>query len=387
MTVFQGSGIRIRRRESCRYQMGATWFLCAGIIAILAQGPIWGESTQRVVRSSEEVEALIQKAGSEAPDWWDTVPLKYPDTLDLDWPIRTDEGWNNQKNVGQYLWDVINPNPVRWKEGIKLVHHVMLRDNDDRAKMARSMECLGTMFHNFTQDWPRAVFWWRMSAKYGQPTDPAMLANCFWQMGCKEKAQEILQRLTIDYTRNGAIIKLWADMGEMDKALRLVEPMARGGRPNIAYLAAGNACRQAGRMAEALTYYRKATEATPPDPKNGDFTRAQAQANENIAVIRTFEMLDLKLTADGRYTATSTAFAGPLMVDVVVKAGRIASVQVTQHSEKQFYSAMTETPNKIVERQSVKDIDACTGATITSEAIINATAKALAQWDGGGKNP
>ena len=76
-----------------------------------------------------------------------------------------------------------------------------------------------------------------------------------------------------------------------------------------------------------------------------------------------------------------------MTVEVVVKAGRIASVKVTQHSEKQFYSAMTETPNKIVERQSVKDIDACTGATITSEAIINATAKALAQWDAGGNQP
>ena len=137
-------------------------------------------------------------------------------------------------------------------------------------------------------------------------------------------------------------------------------------------------------MKEALAYYRKAADTRPPDPKNGDFTRAQAQAKENIAVIRTFEMLDLKLTADGRYTATSTAFNGPLTVEVVVKAGRIASVKVTQHNEKQFYSAMTETPQKIVERQSVKDIDACTGATITSEAIINATAKALAMWDGGG---
>ena len=198
--------------------MNVSWFPYAVILAMMAQGMVWGQSTtKRVVRTADEVEALIQKAGSEAPDWWDSVPLKYPDTLNLDWPIREEGGWDNQKNVGQYLWDVINPNPGRWKEGIKLVHHVMLRGKNDRAKMGRSMACLGMMFHNFTQDWPRAVFWWRMSAKYGQQTDPAMMANCFWQMGCKPKAQEILRPLTRDYTRNGAIIKLWADMGEMDR--------------------------------------------------------------------------------------------------------------------------------------------------------------------------
>ena len=386
MMVSHGSKMGAR---VCCFGRQTRWFcfLCAGILVAAVQGLAFAQPVSgRATRTREEVEALIRKVGSEAPDWWGATPLKYPDTLDLDWPLNAPGDWNNQRNVGQYLWDVINPNPGRWKEGIKLVHHLMLRNQADRARLARSMETLGTMFHNFTQDWPRAVFWWRMSAKYGQPHDPAMMANCFWQMGCEEMAREILAQLTSDYTRNGAIIKLWADMGELDKALRLAEQKARGGNPNIAYLAAGNACRQAGRMTEALAYYRKAANARPAGEDNDDCKRARAQATENIAVIRTFEMLDLKQTADGRYTATSTAFNGPLTVEVQVTAGRIASVRVTQHQEKQFYSALTETPRKIVERQSVKNIDACTGATITSEAIINATAKALAGGGAGGGN-
>ena len=315
--------------------------LSAGILASFAQGIA---SAQQVpagaTRTPAEVEALIKKVGAEAPDWWEATPLKYPDTLDLDWPIDAPGDWNNQRNVGQYIWDVINPNPGRWKEGIKLVHHLMLRNQADKTKLGRSMECLGTMFHNFTQDWPRAVFWWRMSARYGQPHDPAMLANCYWQMGCEEMARDVLQRLATDYTRNGAVIKLWADMGELDMALSLAEQKARGGNPNIAYLAAGNACRQAGRMTEALAYYRKAANAKPAAEDNDDHKRARKQAAENIAVIRTFEMLDLARTADGRYTATSTAFNGPLSVEVQVTAGRIAAVRVTQHQEKQFYSAL-----------------------------------------------
>jgi len=361
--------------------------ICCGVCGVLsAIVSASGSHTASVPkRTRAQVEAMIAKVGESAPDWWGPVPLKYPDTLDLDWPIEAGGEWNNQKNVGQYIWDVINPNPGRWKEGIKLVHHLMLRNKDDRAKVARSMESLGAMFHNFMQDWPRAVFWWRMSMKYGQPIDQVQMANCFWRMGCEEMARGILEQFIDDHTRNGAIIKLWADMDELDKALSLAEQKARSGNPNIAYLAAGNACRQAGRMAQALAYYRKAVDAKPPDENNGDFIRARVQAAENIAVIRTFELLDLKRTANGRYRGTSTAFNGPLTVEVEVGAGRIASVRVTQHQEKQFYSAITETPRKIVERQSIKDIDACTGATITSEAIINAAAKALAGRGTGGE--
>ena len=69
---------------------------------------------------------------------------------------------------------------------------------------------------------------------------------------------------------------------------------------------------------------------------------------------------------------------GPLHVAVVVKSARIESVKVTQHTEKQFYSAITDTTARIIDKQGVKGVDMTSGATITAEAIVNATAKALA---------
>ncbi len=116
---------------------------------------------EQVVRTRAEVEALIQRMGATPPDWWDSVELTYPPTLDLNWPIRADGEWDASKNVGQYIWDVINPNPGRWKEGVKLVHHLMIRHKDDREKLGRSMEALGRMFHDLMGDWARAAFWWR----------------------------------------------------------------------------------------------------------------------------------------------------------------------------------------------------------------------------------
>jgi len=330
------------------------------------------------MRTRAEVEALIQKMGATQPDWWDSVELTYPPTLDLNWPMKAEGPWDARKNVGQYLWDVINPNPGRWKEGIKLVNHLMIRHKDDRDKLARSTETLGRMFHSLMEDYARAVFWWRIAAKYGAYVDQIELAYCYWRLGCREMAEEMLAQVSADYTRHGALIKLWADMGDFDRALKLAEQKAAGGMPTAAYLAAGDACRLAGRYEDALTYYRKALAGKDAAGREGDVKQGKERAQASIEAIQLFDVLDVVRVADGTYTAASTAYAGPLHVEVAVKGGRIQSVRVTKHGEKQFYSALTDTPNQIVAKQGVKGVDAVTGATMTSEAIINATAKALA---------
>ena len=70
-------------------------------------------------------------------------------------------------------------------------------------------------------------------------------------------------------------------------------------------------------------------------------------------------------------------YEAPLEVTVQVAGGKIIDLKVSRHKEKQFYSALTETPARIIQKQSVKGIDATSRATLTSEAIINASAKAL----------
>ncbi len=331
-----------------------------------------------VTRSRAEIESLIEKVGKTPPDWWDSTPLTYPPTLDLDWPMRAEGPWDARKNVGQYIWDIINPNPGRWKEGIKLVNYLMIRHKDDPAKLVRSMETLGHMYHNLLEDWARAAFWWRTADRFGGYVDPVGLAHCYWKLGSKEMAVEVLAEVGSDYTRHGAVIKLWADMGEYDKALALAERKAAEGMPVIAYLTAGDTCRLAGRYREALAYYQKVLTVAGDTRSEGDVKKDKERAQASIQAIRLFDTLDVAQVADGVYRADSIAYAGPLHVEVTVKAGRIESVRVTKHEEKQFYSALTDTPGQIVRRQSVKGVDAVTGATMTSEAIINATAKALA---------
>lgn len=327
-------------------------------------------------RSKAEVEALIEQQGRATPDWWASTPLEYPQTLDLSWPQPAPGPWNSRRNIGQYLWDVIHPNPGKWHSGVRFIHYLLACHKADPQKQQFIMNTLARMYFTLLADYPRAAFWW-LKAGAGQDDrfygSGISLAECYWRMGNKEMALDQLKRCPEQLST----IKLLGDMGETQAALRLAEASAKGASADQAFLYAGDACRVAGDHARALQYYQKAL-AAPSSARNkqaGDRFRRRAQAN--IDGIRAFDLLDLKRVPDGAYRSSSQGYEAEVGVEVAVKAGRIESVRVTNHHEKQFYSSMTDTPRKIIFRQGVTEIDATSGATITSEAIVNATAKAL----------
>ena len=324
-----------------------------------------------------QVDALIQKAGTTPPDWWDSVPLEYPATLDLSWAKpKPGTPWNPQKNVGQYIWSVINENPGKWKSGTKFLHHVLAVNKDNPQAVNQAIGALANTYQTLLQDYARAAFW-RRKALQRSPDDfshGVRLAECYWLLGNKEMAVEQLAK----FRRYVAplSIKLWSDMGNLEEALAEADSLAALGTPDQAYLAAGDACRLHAQYGKALEYYEKVL-AVPEGKRYGKITKDRARAS--IAAIKVFDTLDLKRIPDGTYASTSISYAGPLSVAVEIKNGRIESVKVTKHSDKQYYTAITDTTRRIVEVQGVKGIDAVTSATITCEAIINATAKALAE--------
>ncbi len=332
-------------------------------------------------RTKTEVDALINELGRKPPDWFESTPLNYPQSLDLEWPIGAPPGgWNNQKNVGQYIWDVINPNPSKWREGIRLLHHLLTLHKDDREKRERDMEALGRMYYILHQDHARAAFWWRQAGvekTQAPPTLMVHLAECYWRLGNKPMAVEHLKKIrSVPYDA----IKLWADMGEIQQSLTIVDEALKStsGQLHFTYLYAADACRVAGKYKEAIGYYEKVLSVPNPDKDKGQINRCHERATASLEALKLFELSDIKKVADGTYQSESIGYEGPVRVEVTVQAGRIESVQVVQHREKQFYSAITDTTAKIIAKQGVKGIDATSSATITSEAIINATAKALA---------
>jgi uncharacterized protein with FMN-binding domain len=333
-------------------------------------------------RSKAEIIELVKQAGSTPPDWYDSTPVEHPKSLDLSWPEPAPGPWDNQKNMGQYIWDIINPNPGRWRSGVRLIHHLMAMHKDDATLRQRAMQALGEKYFIFFQDYARAAFWWEQAGVgFGEPNS-VYLAECYWRLGNQPMAQELLvdpERLKRgNNPLRAEMIKLWGDMGQLNKALKLTEVYLRsGGDTHTALLMAGDACRTANRFADALKFYERAVNT--PDPGNGRADRNIKRARANVEAIRLFELSDVSKARDGTHTATSPAYEGPLTVAVDVQAGRLKKVEVTHHTEKQFYSALVDVPAQIIAKQGVKGIDATSRATITAEAIINATAKALAE--------
>ncbi len=324
-----------------------------------------------------DLDALIDREGRKQPDWYEATQLNYPQSLDLDWPEPPPEkGWNNQKNMGQYMWDIIHPNPNRWREGTKLMHHLLERHKDDPATLQRIINKLGHMYHDLLEDYPRAAFWLRAAGVEKNPgkfhRETPLLAECYWRMGFRDEAVKLLAKAPPTFFQ----VKLMADMGQTDQAVKICEASAKSA-PEHAWLYAGDACRVAGRYKDALKYYEKVLTVDTSGPQGGRVKRFHDRANANIAAIKHFELFDLSKVADGTYQAASQGYEGPVEVGVAVAGGKITSVRVTNHREKQFYSALTDTPAKIIAKQSVKGIDTTSNATITSEAIVNATAKAL----------
>ena len=81
---------------------------------------------------------------------------------------------------------------------------------------------------------------------------------------------------------------------------------------------------------------------------------------------------------DGTYSGTAKGMNGDVTVEVTVKSDKIESVNVTSHNETTGISdpAIEQIPTSIVEKNSA-EVDIVAGATVTSNAIMQAVTQAL----------
>ncbi len=329
-------------------------------------------------RSVAELDALISKAGSTPPDWWDSVALAYPKSLDLAGtnPAR---GWAPQRNLGAYWYSVINPNPGRWRQGVRLLHHVAELRKADPQRAADAWELLARSYLRLLKDYPRAAFWYRkLIATTRRPRFDwvVSLAECYWRLGSRAMAVGLIDKNRLErYGGTPQLVKLWAEMGEFNKAIAAAEAMAHAGRPDAAYLAAGDVCRRAGKLDAALRYYQKVLALD--DARR--FARCKEAARSAMEAVKVQQALLRGRLADGSYTGRATGYRGPVQVRVVVRGGRIASVDVVSHREDMPFTSITDVPRSIVARGGFDGVDTVTGATVTAEAIIGAAARAVAK--------
>ena len=245
-------------------------------------------------RTKEEVLALIEEVGTTPPDWFDATQVDVPDTLELSWPEKAGEGWNNTKNVGQFIWDIVNPNEHRWHSGIKMVHQCMAMHADDKQLLNRDMEKLGTMYFTLLQDYTRAAFWYQKIGVQANRPQGVHLAECYWRLGNKDMALEMMRGKVLPPNS----VKLLGDMGEIKDALNVADVYSKTQAASEVFLAAGDALRSANRLDEALKYYQRVLN-TDTDRNEEYRQRFRARAKGAIEAIQLFDKAEVASVADG----------------------------------------------------------------------------------------
>ncbi len=211
-----------------------------------------------IKRSTSEINQIIEEVGSTMPDWFESTQLDYPPTLDLAWPIKPEGSWNNRKNMGQFIWDVINPNPFavakRNQTGTSL--HDAAR-GPSCSSQAGPTDAGTHVLSICSRTIPRAAYWLRQGGvEKGQGT-AVMLAECYWRLGNRQMATPYLVSRTYNAGAAASAIKLYGNMGMLTEAMKMTQRIADSAASYEGFIAAGDAMRQAGRFDQAIEFYNR----------------------------------------------------------------------------------------------------------------------------------
>lgn len=90
-----------------------------------------------------------------------------------------------------------------------------------------------------------------------------------------------------------------------------------------------------------------------------------------------FEPIDVTKIPDGEYEGESIKFPGPMIVHTIIKDGKICEIKLLKHfALKKYTNMMQPLITNIIAKQDV-NVDAVTGATISSTALKRAVHDSL----------
>jgi uncharacterized protein with FMN-binding domain len=83
---------------------------------------------------------------------------------------------------------------------------------------------------------------------------------------------------------------------------------------------------------------------------------------------------------DGRYEGTAEGYGGAVTVEVIVTNGCISGIEVlsSENEDAAYYNMALDVLDRIIDSQGV-DVDVVSGATYTSNGIINGAKDALSK--------
>ena len=211
-----------------------------------------------------------------------------------------------------------------------------------------------------------------------------LLARTFARNGLRDAASEELGGLLP--ARNGydhvRIAEIHALLGQPQEAYQALEQSRGGGHPEANFsdvflrMRAVVLARTLGndelalRLAEPMLAKELTTQKWPQWRSAWSIVRDTAEnAKSGRAAFG-------RKPRPGTYLSGCRGFVAPIGVTVNAKAGKVADVVIDMHREDRVWSSLSAVPTRIVRRQSLV-VDAVTGATVTSCAIIVAVDSAL----------
>jgi len=346
-------------------------FGAALLIVMFRQASISPAAETPAAKTRDEVNAAIAEAGRTHPGWWSGVKLDFPNTLQLDWSGGGKA--SPDYRMALYLDERIYPNPSRWTSGVRLLHHCVEVNGQKPSALRKSQFELAEAYRLLLGDYARAAYWYLQAKEH----IAVGLAECYRRLGNKQMAVEVLDKHARDDTRDGEVATMWAAIGDLDRGLKLAEDMVRRNRPTSGNLAAALACMAAGEFGKAKAYLNKVLTAQT-DRRNWHAGFDRQRAKVYLDALTKVPNFDLTKAADGTYTGTGRGYKGPVTVEVTLRSHAIASVRVTRHRENRARNSIGAVPVRIVHGGSPA-VHAVSGATVTSNAIVEATAAAIAK--------
>ena len=308
---------------------------------------------------------------------------------------------------GLTIWSKIfsfQSNPDRFREAVATMHKVLAL-NSKPAFRAEAYQTLGLYYEGMFQDYVRSFQMFRELSNLADEVKQVHdwqnhlsrdtrrvvalgMARGYARLGLAEEARALLAEHSFEDWREllalAVIYRVLGDRKSSDEAIErgiaagqknLWQQVSVGSRGIILFYINGN--RQ--KVRQYVPAYLKSYQAFLSQ-EGGQVLGTLIGQHRMVLLIRKSldEPIAVDLTAlpDGTFLGQSPGIQFPIQVSVTVTGGKIADVKVTEINETRPFNAAEYVPAKIVERQSL-DVDAVTGATVTSLGIVHAVREAL----------
>ena len=174
----------------------------------------------------------------------------------------------------------------------------------------------------------------------------------------------------------------------LNKAKAVISTMLQKGSPNVDSIS-GATYSSTGIINAVKRAMSQAALTGSGTAGNGSQSAVVTPANPAVPTIPADpSVMPSETLKDGVYTGTGTGYGGDIVVQMTVSGGRMTDIQITSAEDETaaYFNRAKALVTNILNRQST-DVDIISGATYSSQGIIEAVKKAAAKASGTEEKP